>query len=225
MQGKTLLLMLSDEARDRTIEGLRERRIDVRIAECVEDVLAGTDWPDVAVIDLAAAARDGRDLCAALREAGLPGLIALGDPARRMDAADLLRAGADDFMPHPAGPAELVARVRALLRRLREYSLAPAGIIDLGEVTVLCDRHEVLVRGDSVELTPKEFDLLRELARGGGRLVARDALLQRVWGYDDSVSSRTLDVHVGRLRRKIERDPSNPRLIVTVPRVGYRMAA
>ncbi|MBD3292933.1 MAG: hypothetical protein GF393_08425 [Armatimonadia bacterium] len=154
----------------------------------------------------------------------MPGLIALGD-RREVDPADVLRAGADDFLAQPASPLELVARVRALLRRLREYCAASVATIDLGDVTVRCDRHEVLVRGERVELTPKEFDLLTALARGAGELVEREELLERVWGYDEAVCSRTLDVHVGRLRKKIERDPSTPRLIVTVPRVGYRMAA
>ncbi|MFW5868716.1 MAG: winged helix-turn-helix domain-containing protein, partial [Armatimonadota bacterium] len=149
----------------------------------------------------------------------------LGDGRVDVDAADVLRAGADDFMSHPVSASELVARVRALLRRLREYCEISPGLIDIGEVTMRCDRHEVMVRGEPVALTPKEFDLLRELARGAGNLVEREALLERIWGYDESISTRTLDVHVGRLRKKIERDPSSPRLILTVPRLGYRIAA
>jgi len=224
MLGRALLLMPSDETREHIITGLRERRIDVGLADSVEDAAGQPEPADVAVVDLALGCTDSTVLCAGLRQSGLPGLIALGD-THEVDAADVLRAGADDFMAQPASATELIARVRALLRRLREYCAASSATIDLGEVTVRCDRREVLVRGERVELTPKEFDLLRELARGAGDLVEREDLLDRVWGYDEAVCSRTLDVHVGRLRKKVERDPSSPRLIVTVPRVGYRMAA
>lgn len=225
MSGRAVVLMSSDEARESTVAGLREWRIDVRTAGGIEEVGQSADRADVAVVDLAYDRADGCGVCAELRESGLPGLIALGDPDGRADAADVLRAGADDFMAHPASTAELIARIRALLRRLREYCVSSASVLDLGEITVHRDRHEVMVRGENVSLTPKEFDLLCALARGAGELVERDELLERVWGYDESVSSRTLDVHVGRLRKKIERDPSSPRLIVTVPRVGYRIAA
>ena len=224
MFGRTLLLMSPDETRELTIAGLLERRIDVTIAEST-DGLSEDERPDVAVVELGLTDEDGARLCAGLREQGFAGLIALGDRLGVNDAADVLRAGADDFVPHPQSAVELVARVRALLRRLREYCVVSTAVLDLGEVTVHCDRHEVTVRGERVSLTPKEFELLVELARGSGELIEREALLERVWGYDDSVSSRTLDVHVGRLRKKIERDPSSPRLILTVPRAGYRMAA
>lgn len=224
MFGRARLLMPSDEIRDRTVAGLRERRVEVRIADSVDGLTDGVDRRDVAVVDLGLADAEGAEFCADLREDGVGGLIALGGRCGPVDAADVLRAGADDFLVRPTSEAELIARVRALLRRLREYCVASAAVIDLGEVVIRCDRHEVLVRGEQVALTPKEFDLLRELARGAGELVEREGLLARVWGYDDAVLSRTLDVHVGRLRKKIERDPSNPRLIVTVPRVGYRIA-
>jgi len=225
MCARALLVMSCDETREDTAAGLRERRIEVETTESVEDVTPDAASLDVAVVELALAGRDGRDLCGDLREAGLPGLIALGGWHEADDAAELLRAGADDFLARPVSAVELIARVRALLRRLREYCAASEAMLDLGDVTVDCERHEVTVRGQAVALTPKEFDLLRELARGAGDLVERDDLLERVWGYEDAVTGRTLDVHVGRLRKKIEADPSQPRLIVTVPRVGYRIAA
>ncbi|MFP4248694.1 MAG: winged helix-turn-helix domain-containing protein [Armatimonadota bacterium] len=225
MLGSTLLIMSPNEIRDTVAAGLRDRRIDVRLAEGVAGLGDGSDRADVAVVELGLAGSDGAQVCAELRNDGPAGLIVLGDGRVDVDAADVLRAGADDFMSHPVSASELVARVRALLRRLREYCEISPGLIDIGEVTMRCDRHEVMVRGEPVALTPKEFDLLRELARGAGNLVEREALLERIWGYDESISTRTLDVHVGRLRKKIERDPSSPRLILTVPRLGYRIAA
>ncbi|MFW5866434.1 MAG: winged helix-turn-helix domain-containing protein [Armatimonadota bacterium] len=224
MLGRTLLLMSPDETRDLTAAGLRERRIDVTIAEHTND-LSDVEQPDVAVVELDLVEDSSAGVCADMRAAGFGGLIALGDREGLIDPADTLRAGADDFMTHPPSAAELIARIRALLRRLREYCVVSTAVLDLGEIKVRCDRHEVTVRGERVALTPKEFELLLELARGGGELVEREELLERIWGYDESISSRTLDVHVGRLRKKIERDPSSPRLILTVPRVGYRVAA
>ncbi len=225
MSGGALLLMSGDETREKIADGLRERRVQVRAVDTVEEIVRREDEYDVAVVDLALGASDACELCVTLRETGPRGLIAIGERNGALEPADILRAGADDFLAHPVSGVELIARVRALLRRLREYCTSAPAVIDFGDVTVNCDRHEVTVRGREVALTPREFDLLRELARDAGDLVERDELLERVWGYDRDVSSRTLDVHVGRLRKKIERDPSEPRLIVTVPRVGYRVAA
>lgn len=225
MSGLVSLLMSSDETRESTAVGLRERRIDVTITDSIAGLLDLPATPDVAVVESTFCHEGQERLWADLRDGGLAGLIVLGAPGGGPDAADVLRAGADDFMSYPVSPAELIARVRALLRRLREYCVASSVVMDFGDVIMHCDRHEVMVRGEQVSLTPKEFELLRELARGAGELVQREELLERVWGFDESVSSRTLDVHVGRLRKKIERDPSSPRLIVTVPRAGYRVAA
>jgi two-component system response regulator RegX3 len=219
-----LLLMSDDLTRAQIAAGLRERRIDIALTTCAQQIVSGEPAYDLAVVELALVQQDPCELCGKLREAGLPGLILIGERGRH-DPADLLRAGADDYVEQPPGPAELIARVRSLLRRLQEYGVRPPAVMDLGEISVHCERYEVKVRGRSVTLTPKEFDLLRELARAGGELVERAELLERVWGTDDLIASRTLDVHVGRLRRKIEADPAHPRLIVTVPRLGYRIAA
>lgn len=225
MSARAVLLMAPDESRETTAAGLRERRIDVETTESLDDVTGAATPPDVAVVEVELTGLDGGELCSTLRASGLPGLIALSDPQGTCDAAELLHAGADDVVMRPVSAHELIARVRSLLRRLREYRANPAAVLDLGDVTVDCERHEVTVRGRKVDLTPKEFELLRELARGAGELVGRDELLERVWGCREPVTSRTLDVHVGRLRKKIEADPLHPRLIVTVPRVGYRIAA
>ncbi len=227
MSGTALLAMRADEVRNRTADGLRERRVEVGIADSINDALeAGRVLcPDVIVVDLALADDRAGELCMRIRGAEPLALIALGDGRGEDGPVEALQAGADDYLAYPQSPIELVARVRALIRRLREYSAASSALIARGEVVVDCERHEVTVRGEPVSLTPKEFDLLRELASSAGELVPRDELLRDIWGLERPIASRTLDVHIGRLRKKIERDPSRPRLIVTVPRLGYRLAA
>lgn len=224
MRQAVLLIMRPSQLRDRTALGLTERRVAVETTDRLACSNAKAK-ADVAVIELALAELDAPDVCAALRATGLAGLIALGGSEGPSRAVELLQAGADDYLSRPLSPFELIARVRALLRRLNEYHICSAGVIDLGDVVVDCDRHEVRVRGQRVALTPREFDLLRELALNAGSLIPREELLRSVWGYDEQIVSRTLDVHIGRLRKKVESDPSAPDLIQTVPRVGYRLAA
>ena len=137
----------------------------------------------------------------------------------------VLRAGADDCLPQTQSGAELVARLRAHLRRDREYAttIQPEPL-QRGDLCVDPVRHEVQVAGQLVDLTPREFSLLECLAQTAGRVVPRSELLQRVWGYSNAMTTRTLDVHVGRLRQKIEQDPRVPRRLLTIPGVGYKLA-
>ena len=226
-----LLIMKPSRLRECTADGLLERCIEVE----VRDVADGWDSPpidaarhagvDVAVVELPATHAEPGEVCAKMRESGLPGVIALGDSGSPIGAVEALQAGADDYLPRPLSPLELIARIRALLRRLNEYRGGSSGLIDLGQIVVDCDSYRVMVRGEDVALTPKEFELLRELARNPGALLPRAELLRSVWGFDETIISRTLDVHIGRLRKKIECDPACPDLIQTVPRVGYRLAA
>ena len=226
MPHRVLLIMRPSQLRDRTLHGLCERRIEVVLSSAVAESAQITgDAADVVVVELPAEPPDVGDICARLKEIGFAGVIALGERGAASGAVEALQAGADDYLPRPLNPLELIARVRALLRRLREYRAPGGGLINLGDVVVDCDRHEVNVRGETVSLTPREFELLRELARNAGTLMPREQLLQRVWGYDEQIMSRTLDVHIGRLRKKIECDPADPDLIHTVPRIGYRLAA
>lgn len=226
MFGQAWLIMRPGYVRDRVVEQLQSRRVGTEVFDSIEQVVQSADLPrpDVAVADLERGGDDVALTCARLRHLTRSAIIGLAPP-HRISAVEALRAGVDDFMAAPPAPAELVARIRALIRRLKEYGLPPDSVIDLGTVVVDCERHAVTVRGASVVLTPKEFALLSELARHGGELVRREKLLRTVWGFDESISSRTLDVHIGRLRKKLEKDPSRPELILTVPRVGYRLAA
>ncbi len=221
-----LLIMRPSQLRESTADGLTRRCIEVEVAEslCVRG-RADLHGADVGVLELPVAEADVHEVCSWLRENGLPGIIALGERGCLTGAVEALQAGADDYLSRPLSPLELIARVRALLRRLTEYRASSHRVIDLGEIVVNYDRREVKVRGEEIPLTPREFELLCELARNAGSLMPREQLLQRIWGYDEAMVSRTLDVHIGRLRKKLESDPTEPELIETVPRVGYRLAA
>jgi DNA-binding response OmpR family regulator len=173
---------------------------------------------------------DGYRALRVLRERGdeTPVLVltALADEADKVRG---LRFGADDYVTKPFGLMELLARVDALLRRARP--MAPNGVpaaastVALGDVRVCLATHAV-TRGDRpVALRPKEYDLLVALLRRGGGVATRLDLLREVWGYGDGVTSRTVDTHVAELRRKLERDPANPRLLLTVRKTGYRIDA
>jgi len=227
MAGSAVLIMPPGELRRCTIEGLRERCVTVRTARDAAEVLVMSSPPrcDALVCSLDLAGPDPLEACGRLGEVCEAGVLAIADRAGRVDPVEALHAGVADFVPHLIGPAELDARLRALLRRLVEYSPGPVRPLNFGDVVIDRERREVSVRGCPVALTRTEFDLLCELARGAGELVPRDELLRTIWGLSEGMSTRTLDVHMGRLRGKLERDPSQPELIVTVPRIGYRVAA
>ena len=166
------------------------------------------------------------EVCERLRRHTHRPVLVIAAKADEVRQVAVLAAGADDCVPDEASPREIIARLRALLRRDREYARSLQEMpCCVGELSVDPGRHEVWVRGESVELAPKEFDLLVALAAESGRPVRRADLLERVWGYGNAITTRTLDVHIGRLRRKIEAEPSQPRLILTVPGVGYKLAA
>jgi DNA-binding response OmpR family regulator len=145
-------------------------------------------------------------------------LTARGDESDKVRG---LRTGADDYVTKPFALRELLARVAALLRRAKP---AP-GRLAFGEVVVDPATHAVTRAGLPITLRPKEYELLEALLRRGGRVATRGELLREVWGYQDCVVSRTLDTHVGELRRKLEDDPANPRHILTVRKTGYRLVA
>jgi two-component system alkaline phosphatase synthesis response regulator PhoP len=172
------------------------------------------------LLDLMLPEADGFQVLERLRAGGVdtPVLVltARGDEADKVRG---LRSGADDYVTKPFALRELLARVEALLRRTRP--VAPP--LAFGTVTVDPTTHQVTRGGRPVPLRPKEYELLRALLRREGRLATRAELLREVWGYRDCVISRTLDTHVGELRRKLEHDPARPRHIVTVRKAGYRL--
>ncbi len=184
---------------------------------------ARSGHPDLLILDLMLPGLDGLRVLRTLRGEGLdlPVLI-LTAKGEEADKVQGFRTGADDYVTKPFGVLELIARVRALLRRTEWGSRASDGVERFGEIEVDPAARRVCRAGDEVALTPKEFDLLLALVRRQGAVASRDTLLQEVWGYRNPVNSRTVDTHVAELRRKLEDDPSAPRWILTVYKAGYR---
>ena len=207
--------------------GLRTNlEFEGHVAEVAEDGVAGLTLArgrrhDLILLDLMLPGLDGLRLLETLRAEGIetPVLVltARGDEADKVRG---LRNGADDYVTKPFALRELLARVGALLRRTQ----GATGRLGFGAVQVDSDTRAVTRGGRVVPLRPKEYELLQALLRRGGRVATRTELLREVWGYQESVISRTLDTHVGELRRKLEEDPARPRHILTVRKTGYRLA-
>lgn len=179
---------------------------------------------DLILLDLMLPGMSGTDVCKAVRAKSNVPIIMLTAKDTEVDKVLGLELGADDYVTKPFSIRELVARVRAVLRRHGDVSEAGADAEPLaaGPVTIDVDRHIVRVRGDVVQLPLKEFDLLEFLLRNAGRVLTRGQLIDRVWGADYFGDTKTLDVHVKRLRAKIEVDPANPVHLLTVRGLGYK---
>ena len=187
--------------------------------------LARQTRPDLIVLDLMLPGMDGLDVCRVLRGEGnrVP-IIMLTAKITEEDKLIGLDLGADDYLTKPFSPRELLARTRAVLRRVGEEEYEGPSEVRFDDLLVDFVRHEVQVRGEPVHLTPTEFKLLEVLIREPGRAFSRLELLDRVFGYDFEGFERTVDVHVMNLRKKIEPDPSNPIYVKTVYGVGYKFA-
>ncbi|HXA28077.1 MAG TPA: response regulator transcription factor [Candidatus Angelobacter sp.] len=183
-----------------------------------------TEHPDLVILDLMLPRLSGLDVCRILRaESAVPILMVTGKDGEA-DKVSGLEVGADDYVTKPFSLPELVSRVRAHLRRSRMGQPQPPAhdVLAGGPVELDSSRHEVRVRGKHVAFTPKEFQLLVSFLEGRGRLRTREFLISEVWGPEYFGDTKTLDVHVKRLRQKIERDPQNPEHLVTVRGLGYR---
>jgi two-component system response regulator MtrA len=175
--------------------------------------------PVVILLDLMLPGRDGIDVCRLIRqESGVP-IVMLTAKSDTVDVVLGLESGADDYIVKPFKPKELVARIKARVRRLDDGASAS---IPIGDLSIDVGGHAVTKGGVPVALTPLEFDLLLCLARKPGQVFTREALLAEVWGYRHAADTRLVNVHVQRLRAKIERDPERPEIILTVRGVGYK---
>jgi two-component system KDP operon response regulator KdpE len=200
---------------------------DLRVANDGETALEiMKDWtPDLVITDLAMPHMDGFELCRRVRSKAEMPIIVLSVRGEERTKVQALDAGADDYVTKPFGMNELLARVRANLRRVPAEEPESGGVIEEGDFRIDVDAHTVAIRGADVRLTPKEFDLLVYLARHSGKVMTHRALLAAVWGPNATEQPEYLRVFVGQLRKKIERDPSAPRYILTEPWVGYRFAS
>jgi len=183
--------------------------------------LARSKQPDLIVLDLFLPELDGTDVCRLLRTESRVPIIMLTARATDEDKLLGLDIGADDYLTKPFNPRELVARIRAVLRRTWPEEDANPDL-NFGQLNISLLRREVIAQGQPVALTPTEFRLLETLARDPGRAFSRSELLDRAFGFDYDGIERTVDVHIMNLRRKIEPQPSTPRYIMTVPGFGYR---
>jgi two-component system response regulator MtrA len=175
--------------------------------------------PDVVLLDLMLPGMNGIDVCRAIRtESGVP-IVMLTAKTDTVDIVLGLESGADDYVVKPFKPKELVARIRA---RVRRVETEPAEQLAIGDVTIDVPAHQVTRAGEPIALTPLEFDLLVALARKPRQVFTREVLLEQVWGYRHAADTRLVNVHVQRLRSKVERDPEHPEVVLTVRGVGYK---
>ncbi|TDV36797.1 two-component system response regulator MtrA [Actinophytocola oryzae] len=175
--------------------------------------------PDLVLLDLMLPGINGIDVCKAIRaESGVP-IVMLTAKSDTVDIVLGLESGADDYVVKPFKPKELVARVRA---RLRRTDSEPAEMLSIGDLTIDVPGHEVTRDGVAIQLTPLEFDLLVALARKPRQVFTREVLLEQVWGYRHAADTRLVNVHVQRLRSKVETDPEHPEVVLTVRGVGYK---
>jgi two-component system, OmpR family, response regulator MtrA len=178
--------------------------------------------PDLVLLDLMLPGRDGVDVCRDIRaESGVP-IVMLTAKTDTIDVVEGLEAGADDYVAKPFKAKELVARIKTRLRRMPASEEVDVETLRIGDLSISVDGHSVKRDGVQIQLTPLEFDLLLALARRPWQVFSREVLLEQVWGYRHAADTRLVNVHVQRLRSKIEKDPEHPEIVVTVRGIGYK---
>ena len=221
------ILTVEDDERIRTAVSLalEEEGWEVEEAANGEDALVAfaQNPSDVVLIDIMLPGIDGFEVCRRIRRLGDVPIVMVTARSDSHDVVAGLEAGADDYLRKPFDPKELSARVRALLRRSRPSGSPAQMVVD--QLEIIPDEGVVRLAGDEVHLTRTEFRLLLELASSPGKVMSREDLLERVWARDYFDDERLVDVHVRRLRTKIEPDPANPRYVVTVRGMGYKLQA
>ncbi|MBB5776883.1 winged helix-turn-helix domain-containing protein [Nonomuraea sp. NPDC051941] len=226
----TRVLVVEDEESfsDALSYMLRKEGFEVSVAATGPEALDTFDrnGADLVLLDLMLPGLPGTEVCRSLRQRSKVPVIMLTAKDSEIDKVVGLELGADDYVTKPFSSRELVARIRAVLRRQGDVTEElETAVLAVGPVRMDVDRHVVAVRGEQVQLPLKEFELLEVLLRNAGRVLTRGQLIDRVWGADYVGDTKTLDVHVKRLRAKIESDPSNPRCILTVRGLGYKFDA
>ena len=222
----TRILIIEDEEsyRDATAYMLQREGFDVSQAG---DGAAGLaeferNGADLVLLDLMMPGMPGTEVCRQLRARSNVPVIMVSARDSEIDKVVGLELGADDYVTKPFSHRELVARIRAVLRRGQDAELLPE-VIEAGDVRMDVERHQVWVRGERVKLALKEFELLELLLRNAGRVMTRGQLIDRIWGADYVGDTKTLDVHVKRVRAKIEEDPGHPKYLTTVRGLGYKI--
>jgi len=203
---------------------LRKEGFEVAIAETGHDALTEFErnGADIVLLDLMLPGIPGTEVCRQIRQTSSVPVIMVSAKDDEVDKVVGLELGADDYVTKPYSPRELVARIRAVLRRGQEPELEPAAL-EAGPVRMDVERHVVTVDGQEQRLPLKEFELLEMFLRNPGRVLTRGQLIDRVWGSDYVGDTKTLDVHVKRLRAKLEPDPGEPKYLVTVRGLGYKL--
>jgi two-component system, OmpR family, response regulator RegX3 len=226
----TVLVVEDEEAFVEALTvGLKREGFRVQVARDGAEALSMFDAvdPDLVLLDVMLPKVSGIDVCREIRKRSKVPIIMVTAKAAEIDTVVGLEVGADDYVTKPYRLRELVARMRAVLRRSpaeREPTVS-LDVLQVGDVTIDPDAHEVTIRGERVSLPLKEFELLTLLAENAGRVLPRETLIDRVWGLDYVGDTKTLDVHIKRLRSKVEDDPSNPSRIVTIRGLGYKYVA
>ena len=224
----TRVLLIEDEDAYRETVGYLLRKEGFDVVEAADGTAGLAEFErtgaDIVLLDLMMPGLPGTEVCRRLRARSTVPVIMVTARDDEIDKVVGLELGADDYVTKPFSHRELVARIRAVLRRGQAVELTPDVLVG-ADVRMDVERHEVSVRGKRVKLALKEFELLEILLRNAGRVLTRGQLIDRIWGADYVGDTKTLDVHVKRLRAKIESDPADPRRLITVRGLGYKFEA
>jgi two-component system response regulator RegX3 len=222
----TKILVVEDEASfsEALSYVLTKEGFEVVVADTGDGAIAAFDkgGADLVLLDLMLPGLSGTEVCKQLRSRSAVPIIMLTAKDTEVDKVVGLELGADDYVTKPYSKAELIARIRAVLRRQGDNTESDQGVITAGPVRIDVERHQVNINNELISLPLKEFELLEFLVRNSGRVLTRAQLIDRVWGSDYFGDTKTLDVHVKRLRAKIESDPANPVYIQTIRGLGYK---
>src|SRR3954468_1600843 len=227
-EASATVLVVEDEESfvDALTVGLKREGFLVHSARDGAEALSVFDAtrPDIVLLDVMLPKISGIDVCRELRTRSKVPIIMVSAKGAEIDTVVGLEGGADDYVTKPFRMRELVARIRAVLRRAPRETVPIGGgaVLEVGDVVVDPERHEVVIRGADVRLPLKEFELLALLLENAGRVLTRETLIDRVWGADYVGDTKTLDVHIKRLRSKVELDPTHPSRIVTIRGLGYK---